>query len=72
MNILEILNNIKEDVDFENSKDFFEEGLLDSFDIMVLVEAIEEAYDIEISGADILPENFKSVEAIEELIEKYE
>lgn len=72
MNILEILKNIKEDVDFENSKDFFEEGLLDSFDIMVLVEAIEEAYDIEISGADILPENFKSVEAIEELIGKYE
>lgn len=72
MNILEILKTIKEDVDFENSKDFFEEGLLDSFDIMVLVEAIEEAYDIEISGADILPENFKSVEAIEELIGKYE
>ncbi len=72
MNILEILKSIKEDVDFENSKDFFEEGLLDSFDIMVLVEAIEEAYDIEISGADILPENFKSVEAIEELIGKYE
>lgn len=72
MHILEILKNIKEDVDFENSKDFFAEGLLDSFDIMVLVEALEEAYDIEISGADILPENFKTVEAIETLIQKYE
>jgi len=71
MTVLEILNNIKSDADFATSNDFFEEGLMDSFDIMVLVEAVEEAFDIEISGADIVPDNFKTIEAIETLIEKY-
>lgn len=71
MTVLEILNNIKSDADFAASNDFFEEGLLDSFDIMVLVEAIEEAFDIEISGADIVPDNFKTIAAIESLVEKY-
>ena len=36
MEILEILKELKEDVDFESSKDFIEDGLLDSFEIHIL------------------------------------
>ena len=71
MDVLEILRNLKEDADFEESTDFIEDGLLDSFEIVELVSALEDAFEIEISGRDIIPENFVSVEAIEELIEKY-
>jgi len=71
MEILEILKELKEDVDFESSKDFIEDGLLDSFEIVELVSALEDAFEIEISGRDIVPENFVSVEAIEEMIDKY-
>ena len=71
MSILEILKNLNDDADFENSKDFVEEGLLDSFDIVNLVGALEDDLDIEISGRDIVPDNFVSVEAIENMLEKY-
>lgn len=71
MEILEILNELKDDVDFENSNDFIEDGLLDSFEIVNLVGELEDYFDIEISGRDIIPENFVSVEAIEAMIEKY-
>ncbi len=71
MDILAVLKDLKDDVDFENAKDFVEEGLLDSFDIVNLVGALEDELDIEISGRDIIPDNFVSVEAIENMLEKY-
>ncbi len=71
MDILAILKDLKDDVDFESANDFVEEGLLDSFDIVNLVGALEDELDIEISGRDIVPDNFVSVEAIENMLEKY-
>lgn len=68
--ILEVLARINEDADFENSTDFIEDGLLDSFEIVSLVDELESVFDIEISGADIIPDNFVSMEAIAELINK--
>lgn len=72
MDVLSVLQNMKDDVDFESSKDFIEDGLLDSFDIVTLVGELEEAFDIEISGRDIVPENFVSLESIEEMVKKYQ
>lgn len=69
MKVLVLLCEMKEDADFENSTDFIEDGLLDSFDIVTLVGELEDAFDIEISARDIVPENFVSVETIEALIE---
>ena len=63
-----ILKKIREDSDFESSKNYVEDGLLDSFDIMELVEELEEGFDIEIKGSDIIPENFVNEEAISKLI----
>ncbi|MBQ9140633.1 MAG: acyl carrier protein [Lachnospiraceae bacterium] len=72
MNVLSVLQNMKDDVYFESSKDFIDDGLLDSFDIVTLVGELEEAFDIEISGRDIVPENFVSLESIEEMVKKYQ
>lgn len=72
MGILEILVNLKEDADFENSTDFIEDGLLDSFDLVNLVAELEDAFGIEMKGSDIIPENFVSIEKITELVEKYQ
>lgn len=72
MDVLSILQNMKDDADFEGSKDYIGDGLLDSFDIVTLVGELEEAFDIEISGRDIVPENFVSMESIEELVKKYQ
>ena len=72
MDVLSVLQNMKDDVEFESSKDFIEDGLLDSFDIVTLVGELEDAFDIEISGRDIVPENFVSLESIEEMVKKYQ
>ena len=50
--------------------EIIEKHLLDSLDIVVLVADIEEAFNIVIDVTDIMPENFNSLEAILNLIER--
>ena len=68
--ILEMLKEIKPEQDFETSTNFIDDGMLDSFDIITLISMLEEEYNIEVDGLDILPENFETVDAIIGLIKK--
>ncbi len=68
--IYEMLETLRPEFDFKKSKDFIEDGYLDSFDVVNLVSDLESKYDILIDALDILPENFNSVESIIKLIEK--
>ena len=67
--IMEILTEICPGVDFENEKALIDDGLIDSLDIVAVVTDLMEAFDVELGVDDLTPENFNSVEAIEELIE---
>ena len=69
--ILEVLREVNEDADFENSSDFLEDGLIDSFEIVDFVSRLEEKFPVEIKGIDIVPENFLNLETIEKLLRKY-
>lgn len=66
-----ILHELNENVDFENIQDFMEAGVLDSVDIMTLVELLENHFTIEIGGKDIIPDNFRNVDTICGLVKKY-
>ena len=66
-----LLTRIRPEFDFSQSQDFFEDGVLDSFDLVTLVTELDQAYGISIDGLDIVPENFHSVEQIEALISRY-
>ena len=68
--IVEILKEIRPDFEFEGVENFFEEGMLDSFDLMTLVSTLQEEYGVKIAGEAILPENFVNVDAIVALMEK--
>ena len=68
----EILRDVNEDVDFENETALVDEGLIDSFDINVIIAALDEAYDIHIEVGDIEPENFNSAEAILATVKRYQ
>ena len=70
--LLQILNKIKPDVDFTKEKNLIEGRVLTSFDIVRLVVELNNAFDIEITPIHILPENFKSAEAIYALIKRIE
>lgn len=68
--ILEILDSIRPESDFTKSTNFIEDRLIDSFDIVSLVNELEEEYDILVDALDILPDNFSSLNAISALIVK--
>ncbi len=68
--ISRILNEVMQSDAFLTCDDYIEAGLLDSLQVMELVEALEDEFDIEFSGRDIIPENFSNIKAIAELVEK--
>lgn len=70
--IISILKELRPEYDFNQSSDFIEDCMLDSFDVVSLVSELEEKFDILVDGEDVLPENFSSLEAIEALINKSE
>ena len=66
--VLEILQDIRGDIDFENETALIDDDLLESLDIVAIVGEFNEEFDVEISVEDLLPENFNSVDAMVELI----
>ena len=68
--VAEILREIRPEFDFAASADFIADGMLDSFDVVTLVAALDKNFGISINGVDIVPENFKNHEAIETLLRK--
>ena len=68
--LMEILEELRPDVDFENETGLIDNGILDSFDIVSLVPALNDAYDIEIKPNNLVPENFNSRDAILALVEQ--
>ncbi len=68
--IIEILSEIRPEFDFNDSSDFIEDGYLDSFDIVTVIDELEKAFGIIVDGLEVIPENFVTVEAIEALVKK--
>lgn len=67
--IMEILEELRPDVEFENEKKLIDDGILDSFDIVSLVGELNNAFDVAINVEDLLPENFNCVDAMVELVQ---
>lgn len=68
--LLEILNEVKPGVDFENDTDLIGHGVLDSITMVTLVMELNDAFDIEITPVDIVPEYFKTVQTIYDMIQR--
>ena len=68
--LMEILEELRPDVDFEAEKSLVTGGVLNSFDIISLVSELNDTFDITIRPANLIPENFNSAEAMLALIEK--
>jgi acyl carrier protein len=68
--LLQILNSLHPEVDFKNETDLVDGGLLDSFDIITLIQEISEVYDVDVDLEYIESENFNSVDAIAGLLKR--
>ena len=68
--LLEILESVRPDVDFNDEKTLMSDGVLDSFDVVTIISELNDTYDIHITVDDLKPENFDSAENMMEMIKR--
>ena len=68
--LLELLKDVRPDVDFENETALIDDGLLDSFDVVSIISEIDDVFGVQIRINELDPDNFNSAEAIWNLIQK--
>ena len=68
--IIEILTEICPGVAFEQETSLIDDGLIDSLDIVAVVTDLMDTFDVQLGVDDLTPENFNSVDAICQLIER--
>ena len=68
--VMEVLEDIRPDVDFLNETKLIDDKILDSFDIISIVGDFNDTFSIDIDVEDLEPYNFNTVDAMCELIEK--
>ena len=66
--IIEVLEDVREDIDYEEGTALIDDGILDSFDILSTISALNEEFDIQIPAKDIVAENFNSAEAMHAMV----
>ena len=62
--LLTILNDVDDSIDWEHEEGLIDNRILDSFGVISLVAELDETFDIEIEASEIIPQNFNSVQAI--------
>lgn len=68
--LIEILENLQPEVDYETCENLVDGRFLDSLTILSLISEIEDEFDVEIPTVEIIPANFNSAQSIWTLIEK--
>ena len=72
--LLKVLTEAKPFIDtetFASSKDLYGEGLIDSFDIMIILDEINVAYKVNIGPSDFERDDFRTVTHIYNLIQRH-
>ena len=68
--LIQILSDVKDDVDFTNCTTLIDDGILNSFDILQIISELNDAYDISIPASEIVPANFNSAKALYEMVKR--
>lgn len=68
--VLEILAEVRPDIDFEKEETLIDDGILDSFDIVSVISELNDAFDIAIRVTELSPKNFNNLEGICNMVEK--
>lgn len=70
--IYEILLEIEPAAELDESTDLFESGILDSMGVLYLITRLCEYCRIQITLDSVLPEDFETIERIEQFVKKLE
>ncbi|MCD8029012.1 MAG: acyl carrier protein [Erysipelotrichaceae bacterium] len=68
--LLDILEELHDDVDYDSCTTLIDDKILDSFDIVTIIAEIADEFDVRIPAEEIIPENFNSAQALYALVEK--
>lgn len=68
--VIEMLEDIQDDVDYRTCTTLVDDSVLDSFDILAIIGAVDEEFDVTIPAKDIIPDNFNSAQALCALIQR--
>ena len=68
--LIEILEELQPEVDYETCTDLIDGHYLDSLTILSLVAEIEEEFDITVPAVEIVPNNFNSAQALWAMIQR--
>lgn len=68
--LMNILMEIDDTIDWENEKHLIDDRILDSFAVISLIAELEEHFEIEIEAAEIKPDNLNSVQGIWNMVQK--
>lgn len=68
--ILDILEGIRPEIDYEMEENLITDGLLDSFAIVSIINALNDEFDIEVTIGELRPENLNSVDNMVQLVER--
>ena len=66
--ILDLLSEIAEGIDLDTCTTLIDDGLLSSLDIIQLIGALNDEFDISIPATEIIPQNFNSVDAMAAMV----
>lgn len=66
--VIAMLSDINDEVDFKTENKLVDDRILDSFDILAVISAIDDEFDVSVPAKDIIPENFNSAQDIYEMI----
>lgn len=66
--LMKILQDIDDGIDYEKEQALIDDRLFDSFAVITLVAELEDAFDIVIEAAEMVPENFNSAQAIYNMV----
>ena len=68
--ILDLLGEIAEGIDFDTCTTLIDDGLLSSLDIIQLIGALNDEFDISIPATEIITDNFNSVDAMAAMVKR--
>ena len=68
--LLEILNELNPDIDYETEDKLIDNKCYDSFKIITLISMISDTFDVELGPEHLIPENFNSAQAMWDMIRR--
>lgn len=69
-NLLNVLMELDDSIDWENETALISNQILDSFAIVSLIAELETVFDIRIEAKEMVPENFNSLASMQAMISR--